>query len=90
MMEADLQGHDDKSLSVALARLESAGTDSDDDGMDDIKQLRAGMNPNDSTPLCDAPVDCSVPAWHRGSGPRNAVAGLFAALVALLLWRRRS
>jgi MYXO-CTERM domain-containing protein len=90
MMEAGLQPHDDKALSAALAQLEVDGTDSDGDGMGDVKQLRSGLNPNDGTPLCHGPVTCAVSAWHQGSRPPSTAAGLLAALVAVLLWRRRS
>jgi hypothetical protein len=82
---------DRASLSTALSRLATDGTDSDGDGVGDIDELKAGTDPNSSANADIATVQapgygCGGTAPHGGGGPAAAGA---AALGWLLVRRRR-
>ncbi len=80
-------GSDPASLIGALNRAKAQGLDSGGDGIPDIQELVAGMNPNAGggglpQPMYGCAVDRSSPTTK---GPNAAAA--FAAFV-LFLWRR--
>lgn len=89
LVAAGLLPFNDASLETALGELEANGTDSDEDGVGDIDELRAGTDPNappgaDGGPVPE-PIQYGFGCAH--APPGSAVA---FALLSLLVrrWRR--
>ena len=81
---------DRASLSTALARLETDGTDSDGDGIGDIDELKAGTDPNSSANANIATVH--APGYGCGGTAPQGHGGLASAAAIGLAWlilRRR-
>ncbi|MET0793834.1 MAG: hypothetical protein ABW061_20110 [Polyangiaceae bacterium] len=78
----------EQTLSPALKKLETDGTDSDGDGIPDITELRVGQDPNGNLDLCSqaalaARYGCGA---HIAPSPgRDSGAWLGALLTALVL-----
>lgn len=88
LIAAGLLPFNDASLAAALGELETNGTDSDEDGVGDIDELRAGTDPN-APPVADGgpepePIQYGFGCAH--APPGSAVA---LALLALLVRRWR-
>jgi hypothetical protein len=79
-----------RSLITALRTLDERNVDTDDDGVTDVDELRAGANPNDPTDAgMPPPQGCSVgprPASWPASWPSSWV----VAAALLLKLRRRA
>jgi hypothetical protein len=86
------------SLTSALDALESAGTDSDRDGVGDIAELKAGTDPNvaeSSNGMPEPTMTADVPLPQTGcsftsAAPRDAWLGLALAGTAIAFARRRT
>ncbi len=83
MLDAGLVASDPDSLVVALATLESEGTDSDGDGVGDIDELIDGTDPNGTGDRVEGP-DYGCVGSTRPGKPK-AGAALLALLAGVLL-----
>jgi MYXO-CTERM domain-containing protein len=97
LMSEGALGNNVPSLDSALDALEAAGSDSDRDGVTDIEELRAGLDPNqgdvaggaDPDPLADVPLPRTGCSFGATNSETSWLVGV-ALGFALLLRRRRS
>lgn len=79
-------------LKPALDQLSAFPEDSDGDGMDDVTELKAGLDPNNPSKgasVCGPEYGCLHIGRGRVDAPAAVIAGLALIAGALLLRRRR-
>jgi hypothetical protein len=90
LRERGMRASDSASLRVALDKLEEDGVDSDGDGMPDLAQLRAGLDPNTGVSLGGPELGYGCFASiHRPGKPRGGGLVFVALALAVALLRIR-